>query len=223
MLSRRKGEFIEHQSHCYEIFHRRLNINTKTVKKDSTLQKFSCDHYSKIARFTEEVAYLRKENRTKNCIIQTLLENDNRQQKPPAPNKSDFKVANKYVQRSKNYSASNTYISTSNGIQKNNDIENESNTGDCVKLTNGSESNKTNSSKINNSDTRKKISKSNNPPSKARQHVKKYDNVTIFLGDARVRDLKRWGQSNNKQKVLIKSFRGTITSHMHWDATPTIK
>ena len=91
------------------------------VKKDSTLQKLSCDHYSEITRLTKEIAYLRKENRTRTCIIQTLLENDNRQQRPPAPDKSDFKVANKYVQRSENYSANNMYISTSNRFQKNDD------------------------------------------------------------------------------------------------------
>ena len=63
-------------------------------RKDSTLQKSPCDHNSEIARLTEETVYLRNENRTKSCIIQTLLENDNTQQKP---NKTDFKVPNKYV------------------------------------------------------------------------------------------------------------------------------
>ena len=82
--------------------------------KDSTLQKSSCDHNSKIARLTEEITYLRNEKRTKSCIIQTLLEDDNTQQKPPVPNKSDFKVPNKYVRSSENHSANNTYISTSN-------------------------------------------------------------------------------------------------------------
>ena len=58
--------------------------------------------------------------------MQTLLENDNTQQKPPVPNKSDFKVSNKYVRSSENHSANNTYISTSNRYQelsKNDDIE----------------------------------------------------------------------------------------------------
>ena len=40
-------------------------------RKDSTLEKSPCDHNSEIARLTEEIAYLRNENRTKICIIQT--------------------------------------------------------------------------------------------------------------------------------------------------------
>ena len=52
-------------------------------RKDSTLQKSPCNN-SEIARLTEEIAYLCNKNRTKSCIIQTQLENDNTQQKPPA-------------------------------------------------------------------------------------------------------------------------------------------
>ena len=77
-------------------------------RKDSTLQKSSCDHNSEIARLIEEIVYLRNENRTKSCIIQTLLENDNTQQKPPVANKSDFKVPNKYVRSSENHSENDT-------------------------------------------------------------------------------------------------------------------
>ena len=40
-------------------------------RKDLTLQKSPCNHNSEIARLTEEIAYLRYENRTKSCIIQT--------------------------------------------------------------------------------------------------------------------------------------------------------
>ena len=83
-------------------------------RKDSTLQKLPCDRNSETARLTEEIAYLRNENRTKSCIIQTLLENDNIQQKTPIPNKSDFKVPNKYMQSSENHSVNNRYIYTSN-------------------------------------------------------------------------------------------------------------
>ena len=71
-------------------------------RKDSTLQKSPCDGNSEIARLTEEIADLRNENRTKSCIIQILIESDNTQQKPPATNKSDFIVPNKYVRSSKN-------------------------------------------------------------------------------------------------------------------------
>ena len=134
-------------------------------RKDSTLQKSPCDHNSEIARLTEEIAYLRNENRNKSCIIQTLLENDNTQQKPLATNKSDFIVPNKYVRSPKNHSVNNTIISTSNRYQelsKSDDIENESNTGGYVKLMKATESNKT--GKRNNSDARKKINKSSNPP-----------------------------------------------------------
>ena len=90
-----------------------------------------------------------------------LLENDNIQQKPPATNKSDFIVPDKYVRSPKN----NTIISTSNRHQKlskNDDIENEINTGDCVKPTKAAESNKT--GKRNNYDARKKFNKSSDPP-----------------------------------------------------------
>ena len=57
------------------------------------------------------------------------------------------------------------YISTFNRYQelsKNDDIEDESNTGDYVKPTKAAESIKINSDKRNNSDIRKKINKSIN-------------------------------------------------------------
>ena len=158
-------------------------------RKDSTRQKSPYDNNSDIARLKEEIANLRNKDRTKSCIIQTLPENDNTQQKPPATNKSDFIVPNKYVRSPKN----NTIISTSNRYQelsKNHDIENESNTGDYVKTTKAAESNKT--GKRNNSDARQK---STNPVihrhKKTQQHVKKYDNVTVILGDSMVKDLTR--------------------------------
>ena len=117
-------------------------------RNGSTLQKSSCDHNSETDRLTEEISYLRNENRTKGCIIQTLLENDNTQQKPPVPNKSDFKVPNKYVRSSENHSAHNTYISTSNRYQElSNNGEKESNTVDYVKPTKAADSSKNNSGK----------------------------------------------------------------------------
>ena len=65
--------------------------------KDATLQKLPCDYNSEIARLTEDIADLRNENRAKSCIVQILLESDNTQQKLLVPNRSDFKVPNKYV------------------------------------------------------------------------------------------------------------------------------
>ena len=38
-----------------------------------------------------------------------------------------------------------------------------------------------------------------------------------------VKDLKGWGLSIDKQKVVVKSFRGAKTSHLHWHAKPTIE
>ena len=38
-----------------------------------------------------------------------------------------------------------------------------------------------------------------------------------------VKDLKGWEPSNHKQKVVVKSFRGAETSHMHSHAKPTIE
>ena len=70
-------------------------------RKDPVLQKSSCVHNSEIATLTEEIAYLLNKNKTKSCIIQTLLETDNTQQKPRVPNKSDFKVVNKHMRSSK--------------------------------------------------------------------------------------------------------------------------
>ena len=43
-------------------------------RKDSTLQKSPCNHNYEIARYEN-----RNENRTKSCILQALLENDNTQ------------------------------------------------------------------------------------------------------------------------------------------------
>ena len=36
------------------------------------------------------------------------------------------------------------------------------------------------------------------------------------------KDLKGWELSTDKQKAVMKSFRGTKTSHMYWHAKPTI-
>ena len=157
------------------------------------------------------------------------LENDNTQQKAPSPNKSDFKVPYKYVRNSENLSANNRYISTSNRYQelsKNDDIENENNTEDYVKPANAAESNRTNSGKTkrSNSDTRKKLT---NPiihcHKKTQQHVKKYDNVTVILGDSLVKNLKGWELSNDKRKTAVKSFRGAKTCYMHFHAKLTIE
>ena len=54
-------------------------LTVRQSKKDSTLQKSPCDHNSEIARLAEEIGYLHNKNRTKSCIIQTLLENDKTQ------------------------------------------------------------------------------------------------------------------------------------------------
>ena len=91
------------------------------------------------------VLYAIDPNRTKSCIIQTLLENKNTQQTPPAPTKSDFKVPNKYVRTSKTHLPNNTYISPSNGYQElsnDDDTENKTNIGDNVKPTKPAEPNK---------------------------------------------------------------------------------
>ena len=50
----------------------------KQSREDSTLKKSPFYHKSEIAR--EEIANLHNENRTKSCIIQTLLENGNTEQ-----------------------------------------------------------------------------------------------------------------------------------------------
>ena len=62
--------------------------------KDSTLWKSHYDNNSDVARLTEDISYLYNKNRTKSCIIQKLRENENTQQRPPAPYKSDFRVPN---------------------------------------------------------------------------------------------------------------------------------
>ena len=131
------------------------------------------------------------------------------------------------MQSSESHSANNSYISTSNRyreLSNNGDIENENNNGDYEKPTKAVDSNKTNSGKKNNYDTRKKINKSIiHRHQKTQQDVKKYDNVTVILGGSMVKDLKGWELSNNKQKVVVKSFRGTKTSHMHRHAKLTIE
>ena len=141
-LCRRKDEFTEHRSHCYEIFNRRSKtlLLKELTLKDSTLQKSPCDHNSKIPRLTKKITYLRNENRTKSCIIQMLL------LKLLHTNNNDFKAPYKYVRNSKNYSANNTYIAASNRHQelKDDDIKNDSNTRNYVKPTTPIQSSKTN-------------------------------------------------------------------------------
>ena len=56
-----------------KIFHRSSNVNNKVVNKDSTMHNLN----SETVKITEETVYLRKENRTKCCIIQTQPENNN--------------------------------------------------------------------------------------------------------------------------------------------------
>ena len=38
-----------------------------------------------------------------------------------------------------------------------------------------------------------------------------------------VKDLKGWDLLNDTQKVVVKSFRGVKTSHMHWHAKSNIE
>ena len=189
-------------------------------RKDSTLQKSPCDHNSEIARLTEEIADLRNENRTKSCIIQTLLENYNKQQKPLATNKSDFIAPNKYVRSPKN----NTIISASNRYQelsKNDDIENE---GRPTKPTKAAESNKT--GKRNNSNARKKsinpvIHRHKKNSTTCKEIRQRHCDFGRFNGQGLNKDLKGWELSNEKQKAVVKSFRREETSHMHLHAKPT--
>ena len=114
------------------------------------------------------------------------------------------------------------YLDLYQEVSKNDDIENKSNTGDYVNPTKAAESNKTNYGTRNNSDKRKK---STNPiihrHKKIQQHVKKYDNITVILGDLITKYLKGWKLSNEKQKVVVKSFREAKTSHLCWHAKPT--
>ena len=63
---------------------------------DSTVQRSPYDHNSETTRLTEEITYLRNENRFKSNVMQTLPENENTQQRSEAPNKSNFKVLNNY-------------------------------------------------------------------------------------------------------------------------------
>ena len=115
------------------------------------------------------------------------------------------------MRSSENHSANNTTISTSNRCQelsKNDDIENENNTRDCIKPTKAAESNKIILGKKYNLTQEK----SRNPTiyrlKNTQQHVKKYDNVTVVLGDSVFKDLRGWELLNDKQKVVVKSFRG---------------
>ena len=38
-----------------------------------------------------------------------------------------------------------------------------------------------------------------------------------------IKDLKGWALSNDKQKIVFKSFTGAKTSHMGWHGKPTIE
>ena len=46
-------------------------IKLRKSIKDSTLEKLLCDYNSEIAKSTEQIAFLRNENRNKSCIIQS--------------------------------------------------------------------------------------------------------------------------------------------------------
>ena len=47
--------------------------------------------------------------------------------------------------------------------------------------------------------------------------------VTVILGHLMIKALKGWELLNDKQKVVLKSFRGAKTSHMHRHAKPNIE
>ena len=70
----------------------------KTIVKEESTDSFVCDPN----RFSDEIKYLREENDTKNCVIQTLLENQKYIRNTPDSrtldiNRNELKSTNPFI------------------------------------------------------------------------------------------------------------------------------
>ena len=150
-------------------------------------------------KFSDEIKYLREENNTKNCIIQTLLENQKSIQNTPHSrtldiNRNEPKRTNHFILPKTSSSnvkpPSPNQITTSNSFQLlSGNTENSLDANNAISIKdNHAESYSDKSNKPNNSSisTEKKINFRHN---RKKQERKKYQIVTSIVGDSMVKDI----------------------------------
>ena len=53
------------------------------------------------------------------------------------------------------------------------------------------------------------------------KQFRKSKDVAVILGDCIIKDVKGWELTDESNKVVVKSFRGSTTSQMKWHVKPT--
>ena len=145
--------------------------------------------------FRDEITYLRDECKTKNCIIQSLLENQNVFQNTANTGKLEpFIVRKKYasnIRTPEHHHASTT------------------------------ETNTVKDSKTKNANTSNENIKS--APKKKRKNKDQNKDVTAIVGDSIIKDVYGWELSDKENKVVVKHFSGSTTEDMKAYIQPPLK
>ena len=185
----------------------------KTAKETSSVGSSQ----SELNRLQDEITYLREECNTKNCIIQTLLENQKVIQNTVNTGSFDkntkihtepFIIPKRFASNirtllTKPISPSNSFklLSENSGnvIEANNTLSTE--------IHNAVKNNKTNNAKTSD-ENRKSV------PKNKRNKNDQNKIVTTIVGDSMIKDGCDWELYDRKEKVVVKHFSGSTREDM---------
>ena len=181
------------------------------IKKSA--KETSIDSYlSQSNSLRDEITYLRDECKTKNCIIQSLLENQNVFQNTVNTGKLEpFIVPKKF--------ASNIRTPLANPISTSNSFELLSENFENIQEANHASTTETNTVK----DSKTKNAKTSNAPKKKRNNKDQNKDVTAIVGDSIIKDVYGWELSDKENKVVVKHFSGSTTEDMKTYIQPPLK
>ena len=179
---------------------------------------------SELNRLQDEIT--KKECKTKNCIIQTLLENQEVIQKTVNTGSVDkntkihtepFIIPKKFVS---NIRTSLTKpISTSNSFELLS--ENSGNVLEANNILSTEIHNAVKDNKTNNANTSNENRKS--APKNKRNKNDQNKIVTAIVGDSMIKDVYGWELSDREEKVVLKHFSGSTTEDMKTYIQPPLK
>ena len=162
----------------------------------------------------DEITYLRDECETKNCIIQSLLENQNVFQNTVNTGKLEpFIVPKKFASNIRTPLADS--ISTSNSFELLSENIQEANHASTT------ETNTVKDSKIKNANTSNENIKS--APKKKRNNKDQNKDVTAIIGDSIIKYVYGWELPDKENKVVVKHFSGSTTEDMKTYFQPPLK
>ena len=187
-------------------------IEQLLVIKESAKETSIDSSLSQSNSLRDEITYLRNECKTKNCIIQSLLENQNVFQKTVNTGKLEpFIVPKKF--------ASNIRTPLANPISTSNSFKLLSENFENIQEANHASTTETNTVK----DSKTKNANTSNAPKKKRNNKDENKDVTAIVGDCIIKDGYGWELSDKENKVVVKQFSGSTTEDMKTYIQPPLK